>query len=175
MGSFLNRLSGKGNINQNAVGSRTDGKVDIQQIKKDAEALYRNGDYYCSEAIIATIREHLAPEMPIEAIAMGSGLPVGMGKAMCVCGAVSGAVVVIGYFFGRTKPRDKKVNNAMKLTKELHDYFQAENKVLCCRILTKDMTLGSAKHMEQCIAFTGSMAAKTAEIIARELKLEVVN
>jgi C_GCAxxG_C_C family probable redox protein len=149
-------------------------KVSIGRSKEDAEAYYRNGDYYCSEAIIASIREHIAPEMPLEAIAMGSGFPVGIGGAQCTCGALSGGVVVIGYFFGRTAPKDKKVAKAMALAKELHDYFQKEHEVLCCSILTKGMDLGSPRHMEQCIAFTGEMAAKTAEIIARELNIPVV-
>lgn len=148
-------------------------KVNIQQIIQDAEAAYRNGDYYCSEAIIATIREHIAPEMPLEAIAMGSGFPVGVGGAQCTCGALSGSVAVIGYFFGRTVPKDEKVNKAMVLAKELHDYFQKEHKVLCCRVLTRGMDLGSPQHMEQCIALTGEMAAKTAEIILRELNIPV--
>nr|AGS53110.1 hypothetical protein [uncultured bacterium contig00036] len=148
-------------------------KVSIGRIKQDAEASYRNGDYYCSEAIIASIRKHIAPEMPLEAIAMGSGFPIGIGGAMCTCGALSGGVAVLGYIFGRTTPKDEKIKKAMELAKELHDYFQKEHKVLCCKILTKGMELGSPKHMEQCIAFTGEMAAKTAEIITRELNIPV--
>ena len=149
-------------------------KINIEIIKAEAEQLYRNGDYYCSEAIIAAIRKHFAPDMPEQAIAMGSGFPIGMGGAMCVCGAVSGGAVVLGYFFGRVTPKDSKVQKAMTLTKELHDYFQSKRKVLCCKILCKGMELGSPKHMEQCIAITGDIAAKTAEIIARELKVDVI-
>ena len=148
-------------------------KININVIKEEAEQRYRNGDYYCSEAIISTIRNYFDPDMPEQAIAIGSGFPVGMGGAMCVCGAVSGGVVMIGYFFGRSTPRDTKVNKAMELTKELHDYFQSKHKVLCCKILCKGMELGSPKHMEQCIAITGDIAAKTAEIIARELGIEI--
>jgi hypothetical protein len=35
------------------------------------------------------------------------------------------------------------------------------------------MKLGSPEHMEQCVAFTGEIAEKTAEIIARELKIDI--
>ena len=146
--------------------------IDIPAIKKEAEDLYREGKYYCSEAIIATIRKHFDTNMPEQAIAMGSGFPIGIGGAMCNCGAVSGGVVLLGYFFGRTLPGDEKVKKAMELAKELHDYFESQHKTLCCRILTKGMELGSPVHMKQCIAFTGEIAAKTAEIIARELQLE---
>jgi C_GCAxxG_C_C family probable redox protein len=81
--------------------------------------------------------------------------------------------VVLGYFFGRSSPRDAKAEKAMALSKELHDYFQSKNKVLCCRILTKDLDVGSQKHIEQCAKFTGQVAAKTAEIIARELGKQI--
>ena len=143
--------------------------INLQAIQEEAELLYRNGDFYCSEAIIYTIRKHFDPNMPEQAIAMGSGFPVGMGGSMCSCGAVTGGIVVLGYFFGRVTPKDTKVQKAMELSKELHDYFQQKNKVLCCKILTKGMVLGSPTHMEQCIKFTGEIAVKTAEIIAREL------
>jgi C_GCAxxG_C_C family probable redox protein len=79
--------------------------------------------------------------------------------------------MAIGMFFGRTRPKDTKVNKAMRLATELHDTFKRRHKSLCCRILTKDMVLGSPVHMEQCIAFTGEVAEEAAKIIVRELAL----
>jgi C_GCAxxG_C_C family probable redox protein len=146
--------------------------IDLKLIRDEAGGLYRDGSYFCSEAIISTIRKHIDPEMPERTIAMGSGFPVGMGGSGCSCGAVAGGVIVLGYFFGRVNPRDTDVDNAMELSKELHDSFQANHNVLCCKILTNEMVLGSKRHMEQCVAFTGEVAMKTAEIIARELNIE---
>jgi C_GCAxxG_C_C family probable redox protein len=148
-------------------------KVNIDTIREDAEQLYLNGDYYCSEAIISVIRKYIDPNMPGQVVAMGSGFPVGIGGSMCICGAVSGGVMALGYFFGRVNPKDVKVQKAMALSKELHDYFQNKYSVLCCRVHCKGMELGSQVHMEQCAKFTGDIAAKTAEIIARELMLYV--
>jgi C_GCAxxG_C_C family probable redox protein len=147
-------------------------RINLEEIKKEAESYYTNGEYYCSEAIVATIRNQFQVDMPIETIAIASGFPIGVGGAKCICGAVSGGIICIGYFFGRTNPKDPKVNKAIKLAKELHDFFATKNKTLCCRILTKDVTLGSESHMKQCIGYTGDIAVKTAEIIARELCLE---
>ena len=147
-------------------------RINLEVIRKEAEGYHANGDYYCSEAIVATIRNQFKVVMPIDAIAMASGFPVGVGGAKCICGAVSGGIICIGYFFGRTSPRDPKVNKTLELAKELHDYFVAKNKALCCRVLVKDMTLGSDVHMKQCISFTGDIAVKTAEIITRELEIE---
>ena len=82
--------------------------------------------------------------------------------------------MALGLFFGRTKAKDEKVNTTMALSKELHDIFKNSHKCLCCRILTKGMTLGSEVHMNQCIAFTGEVAEETEKIIVRELKLEAI-
>jgi len=60
------------------------------------------------------------------------------------------------------------VKHCMDLAHELHDTFQKRHRVLCCRILTKDMVLGSQDHLNQCIAFTGEVAEETAKIILRE-------
>ena len=147
-------------------------KINISAIRKEAEELYGNSDFYCSEAIVYAIRHHIDPAMPIEAVGMASGFPVGVGGSQCMCGAVSGGIICLGYFFGRTQPKDKKIKKAMALSKELHDFFTANHKCACCKVLTKGMKLGSSAHMKQCISFTGEIAAKTAEIIGRELSIK---
>jgi hypothetical protein len=52
-------------------------------------------------------------------------------------------------------------------------FLRINIKTLCCRIITKGMTLGSPKHMEQCIHFTGEVAEGAAKLIVRELDLEI--
>jgi len=148
--------------------------IDLEKIRTIAEAYYRNGDFYCSEAIIKTIKDEFELKLPDEIISMASGFPIGMGHSGCACGAVVGGIMALGLFFGRTKAKDEKVNNAMALSKELHDIFISKHKVLCCRSLTKGMTLGSDVHMKQCISFTGEVAKETAKIIARELNIETI-
>jgi hypothetical protein len=61
----------------------------------------------------------------------------------------------------------------MKLSNELQESFRKMHKgVLCCHVHTKNLELASPEHIKQCAEFTGEMAQKTAEIIARELKIE---
>ncbi|NPV92332.1 MAG: C-GCAxxG-C-C family protein [Firmicutes bacterium] len=145
--------------------------VNIERIKTTAENYYRSGDFFCSEAIVKTIKDEFNLPMPDGVIAMASGFPVGMGGSGCTCGAVVGGIMALGLFFGRTEAKDKKVDKTMELAKELHDTFKGRHKHVCCRILTKDMELGSPVHMKQCIAFTGEVAEETAKIIVRELAL----
>lgn len=146
-------------------------EISINKIKNDAEALYRDGKFFCSEAIVCSIKNNFDLDMPDEMIAMASGFPIGIGKSKCVCGAVSGGVMALGYFFGRTEGGDPKVQDTLKLAYELQESFRSNHKVLCCKVLTKGFDMASAEHKDQCVSFTGEIAEKTAEIIVRELNL----
>lgn len=152
-------------------GSVLKNNIDIDKVRKTAEDYYRNGDFFCSESIVKTIKDEFNLAVSDDVISMASGFPVGMGSAGCTCGAIVGGIMALGLFFGRTEPKDEKVNKTMELSKELHDIFQKRHKCLCCRVLTKGMELGSPEHMEQCISFTGEVAEETAKIIIRELNM----
>lgn len=153
-------------------------KVSLSKVREEAERLFRQGDFYCSEAVVASIRNNLAPEMPAALISAASGFPVGVGRSKCMCGAVSGGVVCIGYLFGRTEPstpQDPKSQAALRLANELQQSFRDNHRgVLCCHVHTSGMDMASGEHKAQCVAFTGEMAAKTAEIAARELGIDLV-
>ncbi|MBS4535241.1 C-GCAxxG-C-C family protein [Clostridium sp. D2Q-14] len=153
-------------------------EISIKKVKEDAEKLFRSGKFYCTEAVVSAIRDNFEIDMPKEMVAMASGFPVGIGKSKCVCGAVSGGVMMLGYFFGRNEgsnPKDPKSVNTLKLANELQDYFKKNHKVLCCKILTNGMDMGSGEHKNQCISFTGEIAEKTSEIIARELGIKNID
>jgi len=146
-------------------------QVDVAKVRRDAEDYFRKGSYYCSEAIVASVRDNIAPEMPTALIAAASGFPVGVGRSKCMCGAVSGAVLAIGYVFGRSEPsspNDPRSVKTLELASELQQAFRASHRVLCCSVHTRGMDMASGEHKAQCIAFTGEMAAKVAEVIARE-------
>ncbi|MCL2171509.1 MAG: C-GCAxxG-C-C family protein [Defluviitaleaceae bacterium] len=142
--------------------------VNIQQVRYDAEEVFRMGGFYCSEAIISAIRKNFDPDMPKDFIRAASGFPVGIGRSKCMCGAISGAVLALGYFFG--KDREK----SMRLTHEMQNSFRQNHKnTLCCHIHVAGMDLASGEHKKQCVVFTGECAAKAAEIIARELNISL--
>ena len=143
-------------------------QIDLDTIRTTAENYHRNGDYYCSEAIVKTIKDEFQLPISDDIIAAASGFPVGMGNSGCSCGAVVGGIMTLGLVFGRTEAKDKKVVKTMKLANELHETFRKKHKTLCCRVLTKGMRLGSRKHMDQCISFTGEVAEEVAKIIVRE-------
>ncbi|MBM6861456.1 C-GCAxxG-C-C family protein [Clostridium saudiense] len=143
--------------------------IDINKIRETAENYYRNGDFFCSEAIVKTIKDEFELPVSDEIVAAASGFPIGIGGSGCTCGAVSGGVMALGLVFGRQEAKDPKVRKTMELTKELHEKFRKNHKSLCCRILTKGLDMGSGEHKEQCISFTGEVAEEVAKIIVREL------
>lgn len=153
-------------------------EVSIQKIKNDAEEFFRKGQFYCSEAVVASIKQNFQLDMPDEMIAMASGFPVGIGRSKCVCGAVSGGIMCLGYFFGRTygeSPKDPRSVKTLELANELQGKFRENHKVLCCSVLTKGMDMASGEHKKQCISFTGEIAESVAEIIVRELNIKNID
>lgn len=143
-------------------------EIDIEKLRKRAEEYYRDGDYYCSEAVLKALKDGFNSEMGDEIIKLASGFPVGMGNG-CTCGAVNGGVMAIGMFFGREKAKGKEVKKSMQLTKELQEVFTSKRKVCCCKVLTRGMEIGSKKHLQHCINITGEVTEMTGEILAREL------
>lgn len=143
--------------------------VDLDKVRAKAEEYYRNGDFYCSEAVVKVIVEEFGLDVGSEVIKAASGFPVGIGGMGCTCGAISGGVIAIGLVFGRCEAKDERVNKAMELSSKLYNVFVDRHKVSCCKVLTRGMEKGSPEHMEQCIYFTGEVAYETAKIIMEEL------
>jgi C_GCAxxG_C_C family probable redox protein len=142
---------------------------DPGDLRKQAEAYYRDGDFYCSEAIVKTINDGFGLGYPESVIRMASGFPIGIGSAGCACGAVTGGVMAIGMVFGRAEPGDPRIDRCLALARELHTLFTRRHGCTCCRTLTHGMVLKSPEHLRQCIAFTGEVTEETAKIILREL------
>ena len=57
--------------------------VDLKKIRETAEKYYRDGDFYCSESIVKTIKDEFNLPLSDEVIALASGFPVGIGGSGC--------------------------------------------------------------------------------------------
>ena len=97
--------------------------INIEQLQKDAVDIF-NAGFACSESVIYAIRKHFEIDLSDDAIAMSSGFPWGLGGGGCICGALAGATMCIGYFFGRRTPGDPKITKCFALTNEMHDAFK---------------------------------------------------
>ena len=142
--------------------------VDMNKLQDNAVKIFTSG-FACSESVIAAIRDALELDIPDSAIAMSSGFPWGMGGAGCLCGAVAGGAMCIGFLYRRSTPGDPKINRCFELTKEFHDKFKKEFGATCCRILIKDYPdRNSPERKCHCIEMVKFTVVAVAEILIRE-------
>lgn len=112
-------------------------------MKEKAKKYFLEG-YSCSESIVkASIDEHLVDKnlLPVSTVFSG-----GMSSG-CLCGAVAGAQLVLGFNFGM----DNVKNNpkiARQKAKEFMNKFKEKRKTTCCRALT--IGLEGAARKQNC-------------------------
>lgn len=142
--------------------------IDMKKLQEDAVEIFTSG-FACSESVISTIRKDLDLDIPDSAIAMSSGFPWGLGGAGCLCGAVAGGAMCIGFVYGRSIPGDPKINRCFELTNEFHDKFKARFGASCCRILIKDYPDRNSQERKcHCIEMVKFAVVAVAEILIRE-------
>lgn len=148
----------------------------IKMVREIAEEYFRSGTYYCSEAVVETMNDALGKPYDEDVVRLASGFPIGMGKAQCLCGAVSGGQIALGMVYGRKKgePMDPEM---FDMAKGLHDYIKEEYRSCCCRIMTREWQgddFKSEGRKQHCINITGNVAAWVTEqlIDAGKINLE---
>lgn len=138
----------------------------IARMRAQAEALYASGEYYCGEAIFLAANELLGRPVPDEMMRLASGFSIGMGRAGCACGALTGGVLALGLRYGRTEG-GVPMPETLDAAKELHDRFVARNGSTCCRVLIRPYVFASDEHIRHCVALTGGVAEDVAELLLR--------
>lgn len=94
-------------------------------------------DFNCAQSVIATC----GPELGLDresALRVAGGFGGGMGRLGEVCGAVSGAFMVIGLKHGKSCPEDDENETKAKayaLVHEFADRFRARHESILCREL----------------------------------------
>ena len=90
---------------------------------KLAEQYHLQGNN-CIESVLKTCNDTMNLQLPDVAIRMASGMGGGIGRSGCVCGALSGACLVIGALVGRLTPDEKPLPEVYKYTSEFHYRFK---------------------------------------------------
>lgn len=143
--------------------------ISMEQLKADAVDIFHKG-FACSESVIYAIRKNFDLDLSDDAIAMSSGFPWGLGGGGCICGALAGGAMCIGYFFGRRTPGDPSIQTCFALTKELHDFFCESYTSPCYRIQIRGYEKDAPERKAKCTDIVSGTVEKTAEIILRELR-----
>ncbi|SDG97878.1 C-GCAxxG-C-C family protein [Desulfosporosinus hippei] len=133
---------------------------------------FKNG-LNCSESIVHTFNEILNNPLNEEALKMATGFGGGLGYAGCMCGALTGSVMVLGLLKGRFDPSDGR-EPAYNLAHDFHDRFLKEYEATCCRALNSH-EYDSPEHLRRCLKLTGGTAKLLMEFIQEKglLKPEV--
>ena len=131
-------------------------------MKQKAVEFYKTG-YSCSESIVmAAIEAGLCDEVLLScATPFSAGMSSG-----CLCGAIAGAQMVIGYNFGKGNKLGNPVC-AREKSALLVEEFKKRNHVTCCKALTAG--LEGAQRKEHC----SKMVADAAEILEELVKVKV--
>jgi C_GCAxxG_C_C family probable redox protein len=138
-----------------------------------AVACFREG-FCCSLAILSTYGDDFG--LPREtALRAAAALGAGMGRLGEVCGAVAGALIVIGLKHGHTEAADKETKEKNYiLVRDFADRFRLRNGALCCReLLGCDLTTAEGVEearqkglfAERCPGFVRDAAEALEEVL----------
>lgn len=149
----------------------------LTKVREKAEEYFRSGTFFCSEAVLSTINEALGFPYDPNIVKMASSFPIGLGKAQCLCGAVSGGEMALGMVYGRVEgePMNEKMFPAAK---DLHDFIIDEYHATCCRVITRKWNGDEFKSPERkahCIEITGKVAEWVANRMVEDGKIVVKN
>ncbi len=106
----------------------------------DAVACFKGG-FTCSSAVFSTFSEELGLD-PETSKKCSCGFGAGVSKTGNICGAVSGAVLVIGLKYGKTKPGDDTATEKTRaLVRQFMKEFTARHgSVNCTELLGYDLS-----------------------------------
>lgn len=111
--------------------------MDAKEMERRVETVM-NGGLSCTESMLQVFNDELGLGLDENALMMASGFAGGMGGRQHICGALSGAIMVIGAMKGRTAPDENK-DEAMAMAGEVFDRFlEVFGGVLCCEILKNE-------------------------------------
>ncbi len=95
---------------------------------------FKNG-FSCSQSILSTYGTEFRLEREI-ALKIASGFGGGIGRLGKTCGAVSGAIMVIGLKYGNIKKEDKQTKEkTYELVREFINRFETLNSSIVCNEL----------------------------------------
>ena len=101
--------------------------------KESAEALF-NGGFNCAQAVCAPYAGDFGIEQP-DALRMAGGFGGGIGRTGGTCGAVTGALMVLGMKYGATTGDPAAKERMYLIAQDFMKRFEAPHGSLRCRDL----------------------------------------
>ncbi len=129
----------------------------MSTIAQKAKENYMNG-LSCGEAVVRTAIDEGIIEPSDEVLKISSALKAGVGQKRDICGALMGAVLVLGIKYGRIS-KEEDIDTVNQKVGELYEKFKEKFGHTCCRDLIKDF-------IEQDACNTPAQKERCSEIVA---------
>ncbi|VAW41065.1 hypothetical protein MNBD_DELTA03-1245, partial [hydrothermal vent metagenome] len=140
----------------------------IEQLRIKTEDCYVSSKMCCSESIIYALNHALNGGLEDEtAMRVGAGFCGGMG-ANEGCGALNGAIFVLGLLLTANEPHSRRTNKKIRsVSAELRNKFKKRFKYEKCADLTKAQKGNHQARLCNCQNITGISAELAARIVLR--------
>jgi C_GCAxxG_C_C family probable redox protein len=119
----------------------------------------------CSESIILSSSDK--GYCPRDLLSLATGFSGGIGSG-CICGAVSAAIMVIGYLFGKENSKNNPII-ARQLSKEFISKFKEKYNATCCRVLSGKFEMGSPERKQNCCNFVQFCSKLLDDVLEKEM------
>lgn len=129
--------------------------------------------YNCAEAILRAFRDELKLDLSDDALKIATGFGGGLGQAGCMCGALTGAIMVLNMLQGRTRA-DQSRGPAYSSAKEFHNLFTDTFGATCCRVLNPH-PFGTTEQRRGCLTITAGTADLLMQYITEKGLSETVH
>ncbi len=139
-----------------------------EENKKPADIAgdYHNKGFNCAESIFMTFRSIAATGLSEDMVRLATPFGGGLGRSGCVCGALSGAVMILGAARGRITP-DVPRKESYELSNEYHELFRKKFGATCCRALVKEK-FGTPEQGAKCFKIITESAEMLMEFITEK-------
>ncbi len=127
-----------------------------EQLASRAEELFRQG-FNCCESILKASSEVFKLGLPDDIFLMGRFFRQGIGSG-CICGALAGGIMVLGYMSGGTKSSEK-------LAKNFRSKFIGHFGSTCCRVIRKKQSITDRFRNIECRKITKVSAGLIQELL----------
>ncbi|MDT3698411.1 MAG: C-GCAxxG-C-C family (seleno)protein [Thermincola sp.] len=129
----------------------------MEKIAARAEELYREGLNCCESMLKASIEELRLP-LPEDTYRLGRFFREGIAESGCICGALAGGIMILGYQAGDYK-RD------LPLAERFRAGFVGKFGSTCCRVIRRKQSFIGKLWNRECRELTGFSAGLLYELL----------
>jgi len=119
---------------------------------------YFGQGFNCSQSVLKAGSEALGLEIPPEIIKATAGFLGGIGYSGCVCGALTGAVMLIGL--------SRANKGVAKESALLYRWFEQEFSSPCCASIREGRPFSNKEVRKRCAEVTAQTARKVVEMLS---------